>query len=165
MNQSDNPAGNGNTKRYALSTPDQFNDYIHVTGLNVWLILSAIALILIGCLIWGFWGSIVVSTSAPGIANNGVILCYVEDASAVKAGMEVHIGGQRGTVTDVSHVPMSTEQLILQHGDFIVHQLKALSPYSFAVTVEAGEVSDGIVQATIILERIRPISFLTNSVV
>ncbi|MBR6332386.1 MAG: hypothetical protein IKR78_04560, partial [Dehalococcoidales bacterium] len=36
-----------------ISSPEQLNDYLHVTNLSVWLLLIAVAILLVGLLIWG----------------------------------------------------------------------------------------------------------------
>lgn len=41
-----------------VNSPEQLNDYIHVTRPSVWLILGAVTLLLLGVVIWGIFGSI-----------------------------------------------------------------------------------------------------------
>ena len=41
-----------------LESPEQLNDYLRVTSPGVWMILSAVVLLLIGVFIWGVFGRI-----------------------------------------------------------------------------------------------------------
>ena len=45
-----------------ISSPEQLHDYIKVSSPSSWVILIAIIVLLIGVLIWGFFGSITVNT-------------------------------------------------------------------------------------------------------
>ena len=52
-------------KQEQVSNPDQLNDYIRVTTPSIWLVLAALALLLIGILIWSIFGT-VEGTAADG---------------------------------------------------------------------------------------------------
>ena len=41
-----------------VSSPEQLNDYIHVTSPSVWIILIAIVLLLAGMLAWSIFGTV-----------------------------------------------------------------------------------------------------------
>ena len=49
-----------------VSSPEQLNDYIRVSTPAVWLVLSAIVLLLIGVVLWGFTGRLEVHTENGG---------------------------------------------------------------------------------------------------
>ena len=43
-----------------VSSPEALNDYMKVTTPRVWIILIAVALLLIGAIIWGIFGSVTI---------------------------------------------------------------------------------------------------------
>lgn len=43
-----------------VSSPEKLDDYIKVTTPGVWITLCAIVLLLVGTLIWGFFGELTV---------------------------------------------------------------------------------------------------------
>lgn len=45
-----------------VSSPEQLDDYIKVTTPSVWLILIATAVLIVGAVIWGIFGTIQVNT-------------------------------------------------------------------------------------------------------
>ncbi len=51
-----------------VSSPEQLNDYIRVTSPSVWLVLSAIVLLLLGMLAWSILGTVEV-TGADGVTR------------------------------------------------------------------------------------------------
>ena len=60
-----------------ISSPEQLNDYLHVTNPTVWVVLAAVIILLAGMLVWGFF------------------------ASNVEAGMKIIVGESESTVTSV----------------------------------------------------------------
>ena len=41
-----------------VGAPEELNDYIHVTGLPVWIVLIAMIIMLVGMLVWGIFGTV-----------------------------------------------------------------------------------------------------------
>ena len=153
-----------------LTTPKQFNDALKVTKVNVWVALAAI-LVLVGALLtWGIFGFVEVTIQAHGIADKGVVTCYVPGDSVVAVGMDARIDdirdaqniipGQNGVVTAVTLLPSSMDEFLndptIQAGGL------SAADHSIVVTISAPGAEDGVVGVTILRERIRPISFLTG---
>lgn len=46
------------------ASPENLNEYLHVTGLSVWLILAAILILLLGFLVWAVFGNVTVKDAA-----------------------------------------------------------------------------------------------------
>ena len=117
-----------------IKSPESLNDYVRVTDTGVWLIIAAIAALLIGTCVWGVFGHIDTAIPAAAVAKDGVVTCTAEDISAVEVGMTVRLGGSEGIVTAVG---------------------------SDSVTVSA-DVPDGVYAAEIVLESVKPFSFVLS---
>lgn len=118
-----------------VKSPESLNDYIRVSDAGVWLILAAVAALLIGACVWGALGRIDTTIPAAAVAKDGVLICTAEDISAVEVGMIVRLGETEGVVTAVG---------------------------SDSVTVSA-DVPDGTYAAEIVLESVKPFSFILAS--
>ena len=78
-----------------VSSPEQLNDYLHVTTPAVWVVLAAVCLLLLGLLIWG--NATAINSYAAGTAEvrDGILTITFDDAEKAKyveAGMNVTVG-------------------------------------------------------------------------
>lgn len=144
-----------------VSSPEQLNDYIKIMRPGVWLILAAVAVLLVGALVWSVFGTLQTSREALAVAAGGKVTCYVrpEEADGFAMGMPVHIGERTGTVTGISTTPMAIP------ADFDAYALYigGFQPGDFVlpITVDIA-MPDGVYPAKLILESISPISFILN---
>ena len=121
-----------------IKSPESLDDYVRVTNPTVWLLLAAVIVLLVGAIIWGTFGHIVTGIDGDMHVKNGEAFCYValDDLSDVKLGMSVKSGDTVGKVTHVDTVKS-------------------------CVTVDI-DLDDGHYDAKIIIESIRPASFVVN---
>lgn len=149
-----------------VSSPEQLNDYIKVSHPSVWLILTAVTLLLAGVMIWSVFGALTTVRDAVAVVENGKVMCYMshEDADTLTTGQLVSIESTEGTVakgavTEVTvkpvTLPVDFDTYVLyvggfQVGDFVV---------SFTADIA---VPDGVYKAKVIVESVSPISFLLN---
>ena len=121
-----------------IKSPESLNDYVRVTNPGVWLLLAAVIVLLVGAVIWGVYGHIDTLADADMHVKNGEAFCYIsaEDIGAVESGMVIKCKDAEGTVKDVDY--------------------KA----SFA-TADI-DLPDGHYDASIVIESIRPVSFIIN---
>ncbi len=87
-----------------LSSPEQLNDYLHVTTPAVWAVLAATIALLAGIFLWSFVA--VIERYAPGSASvdDGVMTLTFSDpavAENVETGMTVSIGDTKVQITSV----------------------------------------------------------------
>ena len=78
-----------------VSSPEQLNDYLHVTSPSVWIVLAAVILLLAGLFVWS--GVTAVESYATGSADvrGGVLTMTFDDAEKadnVEVGMNVKVG-------------------------------------------------------------------------
>lgn len=125
-----------------VKSPESLNDYLRVSNPGVWLILAAIIALLAGACVWGIFGHVDTKIKTSAIAENGSVVCFVsaEEAQSVKKGMTVRLDDKEGTVEKVSADSGNN---------------------SCRVTVKA-DVPDGTYSAEIIVESVKPMSFVTN---
>lgn len=123
-----------------IKSPESLKDYVRVANPSVWLILTAIIVLLLGGLLWGFFGRI--ETKIPISARVSDETCTFTAPSSelqgVVAGMTVRNGRTEGSVTEVS---INGDQTMLM------------------ISIP---LSDGLYEMNIVLESIAPLSFLTN---
>lgn len=83
-----------------IASPEQLNDYIRVSKPSIWLILSALIIIIVSVIIWSISGNITTKVSVNAIVKSSAdspdtLICYVlpENASSIKKNMNVNICG------------------------------------------------------------------------
>lgn len=87
-----------------ISSPEQLNDYLHVTNPKVWMLLVAVALLVAGLLLWSAFATVESYASGTAVATNGELAVTFENAekaSNVKTGMEMEVAGETCTVLSV----------------------------------------------------------------
>lgn len=144
-----------------ISSPDQLNDYMKATSPSVWLLLSAVLILLSGALVWSVFGRMETVVGGVALSENGSAICYVDEATIQKLapGMPVDLGGYSATV---SSVITSAEKLTGDEGAYLlrVAGLSEGTPvYRALLTTNA---PDGVYHAAIKVESISPLSFIIN---
>ena len=87
-----------------ISSPEQLNDYLHVTTPSVWMILTAVIVLLVGLMIWSSIARIESYVDGSAEVKNGVMTIRFTDqesAQKVEAGMTVKTGDTESTVVNV----------------------------------------------------------------
>lgn len=65
-----------------FSSPEKLNDYIQVSNPSSWMVLGAALALLLGVLAWGFFGELTQSVSFTGVMQEGVLRCYLDNATS-----------------------------------------------------------------------------------
>lgn len=117
-----------------IKSPEDLNDYVRVANPGIWMVLAAVIVLLIGVCIWGVFGRIETKVPARIVAENGAIVCTVENTDKIKAGMTVEANETEGKVVNADNGK---------------------------VTVEIS-LPDGVYEGSIITESLKPISFVFN---
>lgn len=144
-----------------ISSPEELNDYVKVANPGVWMALGAIALLLIGFIVWGVFGKIEASIGAVIIADEGKCSCYIKEADVTKVatGMPVKCGEDEFTVSSVGRVSDEADELL---SDYAKYLLKASDGEWIRPVTINGTTKDGVFEARIITESINPITFILN---
>ena len=145
-----------------VTSPEQLGDYIRVANPGVWLVLAAIVILLAALLIWSAMGTLPTTIDETCVAAQGVLTCYRADVSDIAPGMRVRIGNASGTVTAVSDRPDSSREVGNRYSDDYTLHMLGIEDWNYEITIDAPEVRDGLVEATIVTGEVHPISFIFN---
>lgn len=144
-----------------VASPEQLNDYIHVTSPAIWMALAGIILILVGAIVWGIFGSVYTTISGAGTAYNRNLVLYIktDDRASVRVGMDITVNEQKTVVREISSEPVKIPADVSEY----VLESAGLSAGQWAYEVQADtELEDGVYNATITVESIHPIKFVIN---
>lgn len=153
----------GNSK---LSSPDQLNNYIRVTSPGTWIVLAAILVLLAGLFFWLFTGQLEVSTHTQIFTNGSNSYAFLprEQLHGIKPGLPARIENSRisGTVTQISTKPSHFTDIVELIGDDNAAQMGIDYPLLtlFMVSLDIPNAPQGVSQAAIIFDTVKPLSFL-----
>lgn len=147
-----------------ISSPEQLTDYIKVTNPSILVILIAIVMLLISVLIWSVFGVLPDTLKVNGMLQDGTAQFYVDSSTAarLKVGMTVKIGTTSGSITHVSTLPVSYDELgKLYTDDYTLAVIKA-GEWNYSVKADIDGLQNGLYEMVITIDNIKPISFLWN---
>jgi hypothetical protein len=160
-----------------MQSPEKIDEYIRVSTPRAWILAAALALIVVGVLVWGFVGSIPKTISASGVVMDeydGVVcLLPVGTAGQYLVGHESHVtlpdgSGISGKVVLVSKDPLSYEEASdRMRSDWRVQSIWGDSDdmYKYGVVTDCGttELPDReLVTVSVVLSDVRPITYILN---
>ena len=138
-------------KRQKITSPEELHDYIHVTGPGLWIVLTMIIIFLVALIVFSstirMENTMSVRVNAETARETGktALTCVLDDSrkDLVKVGMKVRVAGEEGSVSE----------LVEQDGRAII---------LVSLDREEARLKEGVYDARIVLEAVRPISFLLN---
>lgn len=156
-----------------VSSPESLTDYMKVTTPSVWMVLSAIILLLVGVCCWGIFGRLDTKVRALVISTNGYMYAVVEDANAEKItdGAELQVSGRTYTVNKLGNDPMELKK---EDSSYLLHLLGKddscwviLLSLSDSYVDEKGTrrmdlLEEGAYAGKVIVDSVSPMSFVTN---
>lgn len=156
-----------------VASPESLTDYMKVTTPSVWLVLSAIILLLVGVCCWGIFGRLDTKVQALVMSTGGYVYAVVEDVDAerIETGDEVRISKRTYTVQGID-----TEPVLLgkEEASYLLHLLgKKEDCWVVLVTLSETYVDEnggtgtdvlkeGSYEASIVVDSVSPLSFVTN---
>ena len=150
-----------------IQSPEQLNDYIHVSNPSVWMIMGAIVLLLVGVLVWSGVG--IIEEKSPGalVVRDGVATCYVaQDRSGdVAPGNSVRVTTSSsqetlaGVVTQVADQPVSTSVLADAVGSALGENVFGTASWAAEYAV-SGDIPDGVYSVDVITAAYHPFALL-----
>lgn len=146
-----------------LASPEQLNDYIHVSNPAAWMSLAAFTILLVGICIWGIFGTLDTTVSVVAVRQADGIVCYVKEADrpAVQQGMPFVLGEETGSVTAIEKTPLPVGDSLEDYAKYIGGLADGEWVYVVHTDCTAGTEGE-IFPAEIIVEQIHPLSLVTN---
>ena len=144
-----------------VSSPEQLQDYVRVANPGLWMVISAIVILLAGVVVWGFIGKIDTTMSTAIVTDNGKAVIYIGESNVekIEVGMTVRSGENEYKITDIAKEAIKVDSSLT---DYAIHASGVtVGEWVYAVSID-GEHSDGVQKADIVIESISPISFILN---
>ena len=126
-----------------VKSPENLDDYIHVSNPGVWLLLISIIVLLAGACVWGIFGRIDSTVPSTVHIEDGTVTCFVadKDISSVHTGMTVRFDGFEAVITEIGKKDVSGHICTLQSNQTI---------------------PDGFYEGKIVIKSVKPLSFVLN---
>lgn len=143
-----------------VSSPEQLNDYIRVSNPGVWIVLTAVIVLLIGVCVWGIFGQLETTLGSAAVVKDGEMTIYIKEeySGRVAEGMTVRVKEKEYRITSVESVPTAI------HEDFDEYMLHLsdlhVGEWVFRAAVVQTDLADGVYEAEIVIESIAPMSFI-----
>lgn len=147
-----------------VSSPEQLNQYIRVSNPSVWLILSAVIVLLVAACVWGFTGRMETTLDVKAIVKDGQAVCLLNEneRTRIKVGTTFRVGEQPGEVSQIPAEPMSYESLYSTFGEYALYA-SDISKGEWRYALQGAlPLADGVYDAQIVIDSVSPISFLLN---
>lgn len=144
-----------------ISSPEQLNDYIRVSNPGMWLLFTAVVILLVGVCVWGIFGRLDTKLFVCAVGANGSVVCYVaeDQVSSVSEGMTLIIGETEYHITAVAGAPLAVDN---SFGEYALH-VGGLQIGQWVYTLQTdAALPDGVYQAQIVIDSVAPIFFILN---
>ncbi|MBQ8094655.1 MAG: hypothetical protein IJ242_13940 [Clostridia bacterium] len=100
-----------------ISSPEQLNDYLHVTSPGIWILLIAVIVLLAGLFLWSTQASIESFIEGNGTASSGVLTVSFETSASepvLENGMIITVGNHQ---VPISFVGRDADGSLIAGGD------------------------------------------------
>lgn len=149
-----------------IKSPESLNDYIRVTTPGVWMVLSAIILLLVGVCIWGIFGRLDTRVETVVINTGEVMYALVEDKYADRLETE-------NTITVGEHsfkaelLPNEPFEITPADSSYILHLMNKEEGCWVHILLLTEEESStpletGTFLGSIVVDSVSPLSFIIN---
>ena len=144
----------------AVESPEALNDYLRVTSPGVWLVLSAVIVLLIGAVLWGIFGCINTTLPVAVSSAEGQCVCVVP-YEALERVMGIDTVSVDGQDYALRHDQDIRTLIVSEETSPYIRVASGLSIGDVAVAIPVdAPLADGIYTGTVITESLQPISLL-----
>jgi len=140
------------------SEPEQFDNFLRVTGFGPWLTLLSAALVLAAVFVWVFFGRFQTVITGAGYCKDGRLLCYVsqKELDGITDNTTVDVEGTAGEI--IRFDPS------LYTASDISNDVLFLLPDTrwYCMVVLDCPLEDGLYKVSFYRESVAPVSFMTQ---
>lgn len=123
-----------------ISSPEQLDDYIHVSNPSIWIVVTALFVLIAASLVWMVTSTLETKVASYALkGEDGVYIAYIspEKAAAIVPGAKATLGESPGSVAGVQATPLSyAEARVLLPSDYAAYAL-GLGQWNVRVTLTA----------------------------
>lgn len=152
-----------------ISSPEQLNEYIKVSSPGVWFAMLAVAVFLIGAVIWAVIGRVDVYVPAVAEANDGVTTLYVPcnelDQSVIDDAIDFQTDAGRFVLKGNSGNAEPTEitaEMLDSIDPIVVYTGQFREGDWLYILDGTSNMEDGVVSCQVVSEEHAPIDFIIN---
>ena len=145
-----------------ISSPEQMNDYIRVSSPSVWMVLTAVIVLLAGVCVWGMFGHLDTAVQTGGVCTNGRLTVFVgeEDHDKIGENAVISVDGVEYAVAEITNAPIRVDDQI---DPYVVHLAGFTEgDWVYRLYADVPGLADGVYAASVITERVRPLDFVLN---
>lgn len=145
-----------------IASPEQMNDYIRVSSPSVWMVLTAVIVLLAGVCVWGMFGHLDTAVQTGGVCVDGrlTVLVGEEDHDKIKENAVISVDGVEYAVAEITNAPIRVDDQI---DPYVVHLAGFTEgDWVYRLYADVPGLADGVYAASVITERVRPLDFVLN---
>lgn len=145
-----------------IASPEQMNDYIRVSSPSVWMVLTAVIVLLAGVCVWGMFGHLDTAVQTGGVCTDGrlTVLVGEEDHDKIKENAVILVDGVEYAVAEITNAPIRVDDQI---DPYVVHLAGFTEgDWVYRLYADVPGLADGVYAASVITERVRPLDFVLN---
>lgn len=144
-----------------IKSPENLNEYVRVTNPGLWIFLAGVIILLVGACIWGIFGRLETSFPVYAAVQDGTLSCFIKDTDvgSVSENMTVKVDGEEFTLDSIETTPVKMSDIAAESGIRMTEE----DANGWVYTAKAKTtLKDGVYNAQIVTESIRPLSFILN---
>ena len=150
-----------------ISSPDQITDYIRVVSPSVWLIFLAIAALLIAVICWSAFGLVESKIEATFFVDyDSMGYLYIPDDKVqyLREGMDVRAAGNTYQIYMITDESQTCQEFISDnYGEgYVIEGFDVPPETLLRMVLVPTDLHAGEYKATIVVEQLHPLSFITD---
>ncbi|MBR0379332.1 MAG: hypothetical protein IJH62_02080 [Mogibacterium sp.] len=123
-----------------ISAPDQLTDYLKVTNPGIWVVLTAVIILLVGVFVWSCVGDLETKSPSTIIVKDKTARVATRDMKELTEGDELRLEDKNYDISSVT-----TDE------------------FGRKIGIASVDLPDGVYDGIVIVEKTHPIEFLTRS--
>lgn len=97
-----------------MASADDLDRYLQVTNPSAWVLIGAIAVLLVAGLIWGLTASLPLTVTTTGVLRNGEVVCFlpIDESAMATEQSKVTAAGFDTSITSINTNPHSQREVM-----------------------------------------------------